>query len=133
MNAISVADIMGVRVATEIPALTAVRPVNGSREKTPWIAYETVEMKNRRRLNCSSKKYDGIIRMYIEAGSYDQANTIAELVKDLLIGHTETGTAYGIKRINLHDETDIAQDDEGDETTYVKSIDFKVTAVKLTA
>lgn len=127
-----IADMLGDFAAAEIPALRAVRPVNGSRHDAyPWACYETADMRNRRRLNCASRKYDGIVRFYVSGATYAQCNEMSERLKDVLIGHAQTGTHYDIKRCNMVDETDIEQSSEReDEQFFVKSIDFQVTAVK---
>lgn len=128
-----IAEMMSEKIAATMPKLRAVRPVAaGQFDQYPHVVYETVDMRNIRYLNCTSKKYEGTVRFYVCALEYDDVSAFTESIKDLLIGYSETGPVYRIRRCDLTDEGDVGQEqDERGQDFYAKSIDIAIKALKL--
>lgn len=128
-----IAEMMAEHVADQMPELKAVRPVSaGLHPEFPHAVYETVDMRNKRYLNCVSKQYEGTIRYYAVGQSYQQCSDAAERLKDILLAYSETGDTYRVRRCDLTDEGDVGQEEKDRVKFYVKSLDFDVRALKLT-
>jgi hypothetical protein len=128
-----IAEMMAEHIATNVATLKAVRPVAaGQFDQYPHVIYETVDMRNIRYLNCTSKQYEGTVRFYVCGLEYDDVSTLTETLKDLLIGYSQTGPVYRIRRCDLVDEGDVGQEqDAKGQDFYVKSIDIAVKALKV--
>ena len=129
-----IAEMMAEHIADEMTELTAVRPVSAGLHPTfPHVVYETVDMRNKRYLNCASNQYEGTIRYFAVGATYEQCSAAAERLKDVLLPYKETGENYRIRRCDLSDEGDIAQDEKDKKVFFAKSLDFDVKALKITA
>ena len=129
-----IAEMIAAHVAAEVAELKAIRPVSPSLyDQYPNAVYETEDLRNKRYLNCASKRYDGTIRFYVVAEKHADVTSVCERMKDVLLEYRETGEVYRIRRMNLVDEGDVGQEiTEQGQTVYVKSLDFTLVAEKLT-
>jgi hypothetical protein len=130
---VGVADVFAKDIKDGIADLRAMRPaVASSADLYPWAVYETVDMRNKRYLNCKSAQFEGTVRIHVCGDSYAQVSQICERVKDRAIDCRAVGEVYRIRLVDLTDETDVTEQQTDDKQVfYTKYVDFSVKAIKL--